>query len=1459
VEQDPLDYWIRLKLMESDEHVSQEEKAVAFVQRRALEQKIFPAAPTPPSSGEIDAPLASVEDIRGMTPPGEEDRTLAQLASMGPDPTGAKIDAVLAGFGQSTIQLARGPIHLASDIAKFFTEQDVLRAARELVDQVHRGAGMTADVAALNAGLTPEEIAPYKLAGNLIGYMAPILGSVKLASLILRSPVALEKWPFISSVITDSTAGLIFGGVFEEAEDWRQRGHHMVRESGLFGAGRIIIGGPIVAKTWRDKRFLSSVAHKEVASIFKQLEAGVPVHSLTKKQNRILNVMMNEEQYLSSSVAAQDMFNRSGPHAAMIQAIVDVGDRLTLGGVLRMATDNAAGTREIIKSARAAFPYLKFTPIKRTLTGVPGKPTHYDIFFGTRGLNNAQKAQLKAEGRFTGQMVRTQGGEADYLYLGLSKKGRAILERLDGSGKKRYVKQDNLVDLPNFLEKPLVAWDAPFKDFRAFYYETLRRLRDTRTGWTSEGDVIEAIRTGTMALDDGARRAFDVSGAIVYPEELGYASMRRAVSGREVSEAILREGAAAAGPTETLTYLTFDDIFMAWARERGIGSAKDMVAAKEAFTGRLRRELWESVPQADRLLYEKVLAEQINLIDNMRLPPKLLAHQKGFSWETLGDDTIMLREINSGARMVFAKTDDALGWLKGIVRTEAELPTIIPSMRLSMGLYNAGMPDPGSLYKFEKLASLNPAELPTAGTRNMWNWLQDVENLAQIPFWSKGMYHVDQGVNLMRAEMTPFAKEIESIWRGVNYENKVKLVEVWRRAEKEKWSTAQTARAMKKEGVPTAGVSAYIRARRINDRLFKETGLDANAYVDNYYSRILPFLESTHKRDVSIALRGAKGSPSDKDFWFEYTRTGDLAKVEMDPELVMQLYTRSVFWKKHVDESWRGLKRMAGLDTKDAPLRFKDLPDGKELLALRKKIDPYAKMDSPVVPGYVRKIVAEYLNAVKGTPHASYKSLGESFERMFNKLGVAVRPEIIQDMVHCLTAAQYGAYIGIRPWHIARNMTQVPWLMFGRLGNRHMGKGLEHAMSNAGIEEAFSEGVLRLAEAAVPAGDAVFRSLHHIPITGSTLAGQAIAGTISAMHRGGQLSRKVTQSMLAGYTSSDSLNRGWAYFWHKLHTGEALTKFETGKIGWDKFVDDGLPFFAPAVRDKFREIYRIHGREGALRFIGKTASDQVNFIYGGGVQPPWMQSVYARVLGTFGTWPLWAIENTMTQVLKHGTPQQVAGYYLRTATMLGVYGNIMLQTGYNLFSWIPPLSVLWAGGPYMDLLDAARRVISGPMDQKLAALQELGRLGLRVTLPGQSFYRDMNRVFTGEEPPEIRALGVFLGRTFDDYHWATNIIYDPTIPDFELPAVDRMRMEDAGVNRLNIPRFPPPSTPPPARPGLIGGPPPGGPTGLPSQPMPNLPMETERPGILGPPGAMRLDPGFWESIRLPIEREGGEW
>jgi len=51
VEQDPLDYWIRLKLMESDEHVSQEEKAVAFVQRRALEQKIFPAAPTPPSSG----------------------------------------------------------------------------------------------------------------------------------------------------------------------------------------------------------------------------------------------------------------------------------------------------------------------------------------------------------------------------------------------------------------------------------------------------------------------------------------------------------------------------------------------------------------------------------------------------------------------------------------------------------------------------------------------------------------------------------------------------------------------------------------------------------------------------------------------------------------------------------------------------------------------------------------------------------------------------------------------------------------------------------------------------------------------------------------------------------------------------------------------------------------------------------------------------------------------------------------------------------------------------------------------------------------------------------------------------------------------------------------------------------------------------------------------------------------
>lgn len=1161
--QDPYTEWLKLKLIEEKAEESPLQQVITKMQRRLLEEEIRRTHEEP---APFEAPIMGVDDLRQMFPLPEEARTLAQMeGTSGPDHVDAKITAVLAGIGQSTLQLARGPVGFAADVGQIFTRQEVLVRARKLLDDAHAGIASTAEYAALDAGIDPEDIANYLLLGNVIGYTAPILGSVKAASLLLRSPVALSKWPYVSSIITDSLAGVIFGGIYEEAEDWRNRGMHMMRESALFGMGRIVVGGPIVAKTWRDKRFLSSIDHEEIRSVFNAISAGKKAPSLTARQNRILNVMMNEEQYLSSSVAAQQMFDTSGPHAAMIQAIIDVGDRLTLGGVLRMASDNIITTRQIIENARKHFPYLKFTPVKRPLEGVKGKPTHYDIYFGTRGLNNAQKAQLKAEGRFSGQMIRYGTGETDYLYVGMSKGGRAILQRLDGSGKNIYVKPEKVTDLPNFLEKPLAAWDAPFKDFRGYYLETVEKLRKSRVGIT-EGDVIEGIRTGATQIDEGARRAFDVAGAVVYPEELGYQAMRHGVTGREVSEGILREGLKAGGPLEPPMYLTFDDIFMSWARERGIGKAKDLVAAKEAFSHRLRRELWEGIPQSDKNLYEKVLAEQMKLVDEMRLPPKLIAHQKGFNWETLGDDSIMLREINSGARFIFGKTDDALNWLRGVHRIEADLPAIIPSMRMAMGVYNSGLPDMGALYKFDKLVTLDRTDLPQATVRNAWNWLQDVERVTGVPFWSKGMVHVDEGLTVMRARYAPYAKEISSVWGPVKMEERIQIAGIWRRAEKEGWSTAHTARELRREGVSGKGISAYIGSRRIFDKLFKETGLDANLYIDNYYSRIRPFLETLQKRDITKSLHGSKGSPKDKEFWFEFTRTGDLPKVEMDPEVVMHMYTRTLFWRNHVHEPWKTLQRMAGMGGKKEPLRFKDLPDGKALLDMHKKVDPLAKMTSPVVPPHIRKVLSEYLNSVRGTPHASYQSLGEFFETFFKRLDVNVRPEIVQDMVHCLMAAQYGAYIGIRPWHIARNMTQVPWLLYGRLGNKHMGRGLENAMSLSGMEEAYSEGVLRLAEAAVPAGDAVFNALRNVKITGDSHVGRAIAGAVTALHRGGHISRKMTQSMLTGYTSSDSLNRAWAYHWHKLHTAERLNAFEAGRTSWDKFMDDGLAYFSPVVK-----------------------------------------------------------------------------------------------------------------------------------------------------------------------------------------------------------------------------------------------------------------------------------------------------
>lgn len=1280
--------------------------------------------------------------------------------------------------------------------------QDFFQGASDWYRRLRVGLIRQSEESAMEAGVTADEIGAAHTLGEFVGYTAPVVSSIKLASVGLRSAasgVNIGRWALSGDLVTDATAGLIFGGVFEPAENHRERIWHMTRESALFGVTRLAFTSLAAFRSYRQRRRIQSGEFAEISEVFSTLERQGIMSPQTADNHRRLTGLLNEEAYISGSPAAQRILNRGAHESAIVQAIMDRGGGATSSGIVRGVTGNAEDVRTIIGNVQRDYPHLKFDTIKRGDT--------YDLVFGQRGLNNSQKAQLKREGRFEGQQVQHAYTGAEYEYVGRSSREGFVKLRRPVDGKTVTVKEENLTDLPTFSEPELRSprLDELYRDFRSYYYDASERLANA-TGGATESDVIQMIREGTIDLSPRRRRAFDVGGAIVYPEELsslrmptslddaagtvseaGMETLSKMATPEEVAMLINQEGLSGGSKMlDAPVYATFDDIFEVWARDRGITEAADLTAAKTSFTTRLRRELWESVPEGERALYDKLMQEQLDLIDQGRAPFRALAEMKGFHMEALPDDSVVLREINTGSRFYFPDSIQAERFLKGVDRITEELPSLIPEMRGGIGLYTGGLPDPGSAWRFERLTSLEPTEIPKGRLRNLMNTLQDIEERTgnSVPIWSKGFLQVDRGHTLMRAEYAPEAKLIEKTWKGVSDTEKNQIVQIWMMGEEAGWGTAETAKIMERAGIPARGARAFIETRAILDRWYGMTGMDASRYVQTYYGRIRPYIETNKRMDIDAALQGLEPRPSEHRFWAEYTRTGNLSQVEMDPEVVMHKYIRSLLWKKHVETPWNQLAQLTGTKG-NKPLRFSDLPEDTRRQALQamKEINPEATVQSPVVPDPVRRILLEYLNSVRGTPNASIQALRDFFTDATSRLGVKVDGRVADELVHTLMAAQYGSLIGMRPWHVTRNLTQPLWMMYPRLGSRHTSSGLEKAMTMGGFREVYEEGVLRSAEAALPFADLIFEKIASLPMDATHPMGLPIKAALQSLVRTGRITRSMSERFLVPYTSGDALTRSWTYWWQKSHTDEFLQMFERGEISWDDFLDRGLPYFSSTVKNKFRELHRVHGREQALRFVGKQASDQTNFMYGAGVQPAWMQTWYGKLLGTFGTWPIWAVENFYIQS-RNATAPQIAKYWARMGILGGIFSNIMLQTGYNLWSWVAPTSVLYSGGPYLDTIERTRRVISGPLDQKAGALRSLARSIPRMTLPGHSAYMDLERLMDESQDPAFRALGVFLGKPFDDQHWATDIVYNTDLPAGSPGSeVQRMQREDRRLPR----------------------------------------------------------------------------
>jgi len=1316
--------------------------------------------------------------------------------------------------------------------------RSVFRAIEDFAHRFREGTLTDLEVDALNAGMTPQEIATAKGLGHFIGFTVPLMASFGATRVLFNVPQVATRYPWLTGVLygapQELVAGAIYGGLFEPAGGATQRLKHMLNGSALFGVSRLMLNGlafPVAGAL--SKRANLKIARDNLDNMIERMRNGEEV-VVGEQEAAALGSLLTEEEYIVSSLKAQSLIEKNKARESLVQAIIDSSGAKDNSGIVRNLPLTFTEVSKLVGDYRAEFPKLKFDVV----AGDSG----YHVVFGTRGLSNFQKSQLKKTGRFTGLMVEKGGSKYVYVSEAGTPKGDNVpwINVVTMSEKVTKIKDEGVTDL--FTYRETFEPDNILNDLFDDFFTTIEREKSQflTEGTRTEADIIKGIREGTIELSPDARRAFNVDGAIINPEEIGLRTsgpesvtgitfskegrvgrlqrvedggswsfvefpknpsdppnrivtigedLTKAVDkmekggwkgeeiryvtprGEEVAQDIMREGTLAGGlMKDSFSYVTLDDLMEGWAKVRGIpNDTPDWPAMKGYFTQETRKRLWKSVPEADRKIFTEIQDEAIRLANEGEIPIKAQAHNKGLQWIEGEDGKITLRDIRTGATVTFQNEVSAKDALKHIHRPDKDMvDTLVPFDTPGMSGMTGGWEAPGAMLffdeKFDPKIFLDDLNSPTLmKVRNVRDLFLFIERKTGFGLFTEVFDKIDLGISSMRRNLEPLAIKVDQAFKGLSRKgrgSRTELVNWWTEIEGSNLSMKEAIKYLKERGATTKQQVAYRKAREIWDYMFKLSGIEQGRYIHHYYSRIRPWVEEHGVApDLEIIYGGKDKIPPEFRFWAEQTRTGELAMIETDPLAVMQRYARSLMFKLEVEPHYaRALKL---LDDKTAP-RIRDFPKDlrDEILAS----SPRAHPDDPILPPSVRDILKEYLAIIRGTPEASVEGLRKFTKKFFNSMGIDANPRTLETFIDIHISNMYGAAMGLRASLTARNATQTIWTLYTRLGGRWGGPALERSMTHEGYAEPLAAGAIRSQTAGLPYGDVLNDiQLEEGMVHGRNAASKALASVLRLGMRVGYGLNRASRKMLIPYSSTDDLNRAWAYWWQKLHAQEFLEKYEKGKIPWDKVIEDGLPFFPKPIHDKFQKLYRENGAETALRWIGKMGADEAHWIYGIGAQPALMQKPVGRYVGMFGTWPLWASE-LYFQRTKHATFKQQAALFVRTAALIGAYGNMIAQTGYDLWKWIAPASVMtWSGGPIVDVAIAAKDLIEAEntLEAKGRALKHLARNSFSLGYPGQYFIRDLGYSLDSRDPVE-GAIKMILGRNVDDKNIAFDMLYRPT-------------------------------------------------------------------------------------------------
>lgn len=400
-------------------------------------------------------------------------------------------------------------------------------------------------------------------------------------------------------------------------------------------------------------------------------------------------------------------------------------------------------------------------------------------------------------------------------------------------------------------------------------------------------------------------------------------------------------------------------------------------------------------------------------------------------------------------------------------------------------------------------------------------------------------------------------------------------------------------------------------------------------------------------------LQGKGKAPT---FFSDLVRSGELENYIDDPVQAMSRYIQA------------GFRSRSGFN---AALQQGREAAGEEL----KKIPSQAQNG-------VAKVINEFLEEARGIPDAGRGLMQDSWDKMMDTLGVKMPISLRNDIINGTLALTNSALLGFKPELGFRDIGVWTKMYYSRFGTGRMMNALKYAFE---VD----------------------------PKTGMTLADHLILqGRIAGLSPIDILSpEELTRMQLGGDQSSWSNKMklvfekigetglkvsGQRNFYNKIHAGayaeaqrlaasnllDLANNRITKEVAYNNLDMDS---YDGPIRKRFDDLVTNGKYEEAADFLGRTTASEMAFIHGFGQHPYLWGTNWGRLLGQFGTFPVWE-RNFAFRLASRGTTGARIARMTRYIAAEAATKLAGAASGFNVGNWMMSYNMGFTGGPLVQTL-----------------------------------------------------------------------------------------------------------------------------------------------------------------------------